>query len=96
MNIFRMHVSQPNVYRAVLLCLALLVAVPSQAQRPSIADLIAQINAQEDPAGSPAAQVRTTLDLLPIYQQAVARHYWATGEAPRDRQEAGLSWNAMD
>jgi hypothetical protein len=66
------------------------------AQRPSVAEMQAQIDALTFPYDEPAAQVRTVLDILPVFQDAVARTYFQTGVAPFDRLEAGLSMQAMD
>lgn len=73
-------------------------ALPTQvhAQRVSVQDMQAQIDALTFPYDEPAAQVATALELLPTFQEAVARYYREKGETPVDRQYAGLSANPTD
>ena len=46
--------------------------------------------------GVAAAQVATALDLLPEFQEAVARSFRERGEPPENRSAAGLSSSAFD
>ena len=75
---------------------ALLIAQGVTAQRPSVAEMQAQIDALTHPYDEPAAQVRTTLDILPVFQEAVAKTYFRTGVAPVNRTMAGLSPEPYD
>jgi len=77
-------------YAAIFIA-ALMTAPLAQAQRPSLAEMQAQIDAITHPYDEPAAQVRTALDILPTFQEAVVSFYRATGSAPADRTVAGLS-----
>lgn len=88
--------SSHRLLTAALLCMMLLLTVSAQAQRPSIADLIAQINAQGNDTTTPEGQVRTALDLLPAFQDAVVGYFNLSGEAPADRVQAGLTASATD
>jgi len=90
-----------NTLRVFYLCclatiMTLLLAQPTSAQRPSIADLQAQIDALQVPLDSPAAQVRTALNILPEFQEAVARYFWVEGEVPANRTEAGMTATSTD
>lgn len=88
--------SRSMVARATILISALLLAQAVNAQRPSIADIQAEIDAITHPFDEPAAQVATALDILPTFQVAVVRYYRKTGSAPMNRFEAGLSNNSTD
>jgi len=79
------------VANATIFFAALLLAQAANAQRPSIAEIQAEIDALTHPFDEPAAQVATALDLLPMFQEAVVRYYRKTGSAPVNRFEAGLT-----
>ncbi|MGI9329176.1 MAG: pilin [Gammaproteobacteria bacterium] len=86
----------PLLGQALLLLAAICLAPTVSAQRPSVADLQAQIDALTFPYDEPAAQVRTALDLLPFFQEAVARSFRETGVPPADREAAGLTQDPAD
>jgi hypothetical protein len=83
-------------FTALLFITAILFAQGVNAQRPSVAEMQVQIDALTFPYDEPAAQVRTVLDILPVFQDAVARTYYQTGVIPNDRLEAGLSMQGTD
>jgi len=84
------------VAKAVMFLCVILLVQGVNAQRPSVAEMQAQIDAITFPYDEPAAQVRTALDILPTFQEAVVRSYRASGEAPMDRSSAGLTTAATD
>ncbi len=70
---------------------AIFLGTNAGAQRISVQEMQAQIDALTFPYDEPAAQVRSALDILPAFQEAVVRHYRETGEAAIHRSAAGLS-----
>jgi type IV pilus assembly protein PilA len=90
----------------VLACSPLLNFQTAEAARPSLSGLEAgqaeqderldALEAGSGPLDPAAAQVRTALDILPVFQEAVARSFRETGEAPANRGAAGLSIIATD
>ncbi len=103
MNTLRALFHRCIVAGVIISAAVILLAQPVNAQRPSIADLqtsIADLQAQMDglqgPLDTPEAQVRTALDILPVFQEAVARSFHKKGEAPANRTEAGLTSMSTD
>jgi hypothetical protein len=96
MNTLRALCHHRMVAGVMMIGIAILLTQPVHAQRPSLADLQAQIDNLQGPLDPEVAQVRTALDLLPEFQQAVARHFWETGEAPANRTEAHLTATGND
>ncbi len=80
-----------SVAGILLLFAAISLGSNANAQRVSVQDMQAQIDALTFPYDEPAAQVRSALDILPAFQEAVVRHYRETGEAAIHRQAAGLT-----
>jgi type IV pilus assembly protein PilA len=78
----------------------------AEAARPSLSGLQAEQTVQDQrldaleagsgPLDPAAAQVRTALDILPVFQEAVARSFRESGEAPVNRVTAGLSAVSAD
>lgn len=96
MNTLRDLYRRRIVTGAVIFGAIIVLALPVNAQRPSIGELQAQIIGSQGPLTPAEAQVRTALDLLPPFQEAVAQHFRATGEVPAHRVEAGLTATATD
>jgi hypothetical protein len=84
------------VTKAVILVIGILLTQSVNAQRPSVADLQAQIDALTFPYDEPAAQVASALDLLPLFQHAVVEYFRQTGGVPANRLYAGLTPNGTD
>ncbi|MGI9341255.1 MAG: pilin [Gammaproteobacteria bacterium] len=96
MTTFRVLTRRSTAAHATIVIAMLLLTQNVNAQRPSIADIQAEIDALTHPFDEPAAQVATALDLLPTFQEAVVRYYRKTGSAPANRFEAGLTSIATD
>jgi type IV pilus assembly protein PilA len=91
------RVSRFSLFTGFLAFIAVVaVGQIAEAQRPSVAEIQAELDAINDPYNQPSGQVSTALDILPTFSEAVARYYHATGVPPQNRMVAGLSQNATD
>lgn len=95
MNTLRALSFRRIVAAVTVLGATILLAQSAHAQRPSIGQLQAQIIGL-GPLTPAQAQVRTALDLLPPFQEAVVNAFRAAGEAPATRIDAGLTANSTD
>jgi hypothetical protein len=93
---FRPSTNRFRPVKAATFLFAILLMQGVNAQRPSVAEMQAQIDALTYPYDEPAAQVRTALDILPTFQEAVVRSFRTMGEVPANRSEAGLTALATD